>query len=127
MEILGALIRKADNWSLWLPLGVRAIPHRASLYADDLILFISLSHQDLQLTRSLLSLFERASELGCNFAKCQMAPIRCQEEHLALAALEFPCQIVPFISHQAAEGGVPVSGGPSGRQTPNMEGLVDAT
>jgi hypothetical protein len=34
--------------------------------------------------------------LGCNFAKGQMAPIRCDDEHLALASVEFPCNIVPF-------------------------------
>jgi hypothetical protein len=96
MEILSALIHKADAWSLWQPLGVRTNSHCASLYADDLILFISPVHQDLQLARSLLSLFERASGLGCNYAKCQMAPIRCEEEHLALATVEFPCQVVPF-------------------------------
>jgi hypothetical protein len=47
MEILSALICKADEWSLWQPIGVRAIPYCASLYVDDLILFISPSQQDL--------------------------------------------------------------------------------
>jgi hypothetical protein len=63
---------------------------------NDLILFISPSLHDLQLTKSLISLFERTSGLGCNFAKCQMAPIQCREDHLALASAEFPCQVVDF-------------------------------
>jgi hypothetical protein len=75
MEILSALICKVDEWSLWEPLGARTIQHRPSLYTNDLILFVSPSHCDLQLTRSLLSLFEWASGLGYYFAKCQMAPI----------------------------------------------------
>jgi hypothetical protein len=41
MEVLGALIRKADEWGLFEPLGVWAIPARASFYANDLVLFIS--------------------------------------------------------------------------------------
>jgi hypothetical protein len=94
MEIINALIRKADEWSLWEPLEVRGLPYHASLCADDLILLTSPSHQDLQLTRPLLSLFERASGLASNFAKCQMALIRCVEDHLALASAEFPCQMV---------------------------------
>jgi hypothetical protein len=97
MEVLTALIRKADSWSLWQPMGVRTILHRVSLYVDDLIMFNSPSARDLQLTRSLLSWFEKASGLSCNFSKCQMAPIRCDEEHLAVAAAEFPCQLVSFL------------------------------
>jgi hypothetical protein len=34
------LICKADHWHLLQDLGVRSIPHRATLYADDLILII---------------------------------------------------------------------------------------
>jgi hypothetical protein len=49
MEVLGAMIRKADEWSLFEPLGVRVIPFRASFYADDLVLFISPQVQDLPL------------------------------------------------------------------------------
>jgi hypothetical protein len=96
MEILSALIHKVDEWALWEPLGARIIQHRASLYADDLILFVYPSHHDMQLTRSLISLFERASGLGSNFAKCQMAPIQCGEDQLALASAELPCQMVDF-------------------------------
>jgi hypothetical protein len=41
MEDLSALIRKAEAWSLLLPLGVRSIPYCASFYADNLVLFVS--------------------------------------------------------------------------------------
>jgi hypothetical protein len=106
MEILSALIRKVDDWALREPLRARSIQHRAPLYADDLILFVSPSSRGLHLTKSLLSLFEWASGLGYNFAKCQMAPIRCGDDHLALASTEFPCQMVDFpIKHL----GIPLS------------------
>jgi hypothetical protein len=68
MEALNALIHKADTWLLLQPLDTR-LPHQASFYADDLVLFISPSVQDLQLTRSVLALFEDSSDLGCNLTK----------------------------------------------------------
>jgi hypothetical protein len=42
MEVLNALIQKVDAWSLFHPQGVRSIPDRTSLYANDLVMFISL-------------------------------------------------------------------------------------
>jgi hypothetical protein len=42
METHNTLIRKADDWSLFQQLQLNAIPHRASLYVDDLIMFIRL-------------------------------------------------------------------------------------
>jgi hypothetical protein len=49
----------------------------SSFYAEDLVLFILPNVRDLQMTRIILSIFENSSGLGCNMAKCQMAPIRC--------------------------------------------------
>jgi hypothetical protein len=40
MEVLSAVIRKVDAWGLLSQLGVHAIPHRTSMYTDDLILFV---------------------------------------------------------------------------------------
>jgi hypothetical protein len=70
MEVLSPLIRKVDSWSLWQPLGVRNIAHHTSFYVDDLILFVSPVSRDLQLARSLLSIFEQASGLSSNYSKC---------------------------------------------------------
>jgi hypothetical protein len=67
MEVLSALIRKADHSQLLQHLGVRTIPHRAPLYADELIRPHS---EDLQVMRHIFSIFEGASGLGCNLAKC---------------------------------------------------------
>jgi hypothetical protein len=41
LEILGALIRKADQWGLFQHFRTNAIPHMASFYANDMILFMS--------------------------------------------------------------------------------------
>jgi hypothetical protein len=95
MEALNALIHKADGWSLLELLSTRLL-HRASFYADDMVMFISPTAQDLQLTHSILTLFEEAPGLGCNLAKCQMAPIRCSTDQMATASNFFPCQMVEF-------------------------------
>jgi hypothetical protein len=66
MEALNALIHEAEEWSLFKPLGVQAIRHCASLYADDLAWFVSPDQRDLQLVQNILDIFEKASGLGCN-------------------------------------------------------------
>jgi ketosteroid isomerase-like protein len=77
MEVLNALIHKADEWLLLKPLGVNGVMHHASFYADDLVWFVAPEQKDLLMVRSILSLFEGCSDLGCNMNKCQLAPIRC--------------------------------------------------
>jgi hypothetical protein len=106
MEVLSTLICKVDAYSLWHSLGVSAISHRASLYADDFILFISPMQQDLRLACSILSLLEKALGLAYNLTKCQMAPTRCGTEQLALALMKFPRDVVPFPSKYL---GIPLS------------------
>jgi hypothetical protein len=96
MEVLGALIRKADEWGLFQPLGLRSIPFRASFYADDLVLFISPRVQGLQQLRQIFDILEDASGLGCNVNKCQMAAIRCDDSQKQLASSTFPFQQVNF-------------------------------
>jgi hypothetical protein len=94
MEVLNALIRIVDEWSLLEKLGFRAIPYRTSMYAYDLILFTKPREQDLRLLKSIFDIFHGASGLGYNLSKCQFAPIRCDEAHLQLATATFPCQVV---------------------------------
>jgi hypothetical protein len=93
MVVLSALIRKVDEWSLFSPLSMQVILFRASLYTDDLIMFISPVPQDLQRAKEIFNTFQNLSGLGCNMQKSQLAPIRCNEGHLHLATSLFPCQI----------------------------------
>jgi hypothetical protein len=96
MEVLSALIQKVDHWSLLQQLGTNTIPHRASFYVDDLILFVPPEEQDLLTLRHVFEVFEGASRLGCNLSKCQLVPIHCLEEHTQLTLAHFPCQAVQF-------------------------------
>jgi hypothetical protein len=94
MEVLNTLIRKADTWSLLQLLGVNSIPHRTNVYMDDMILFIHQSAPDLHLARCIFLLFEGASSLRCNIAKCQMVLIHCDEDQIHLVVSLFSCQVV---------------------------------
>jgi hypothetical protein len=96
MEVLSALIRAIDSRSLLQHLQVRPIPHRVSLYADDLIVFLKPVPHDLQLLQGIFNLFQGSSRLGYNLSKCQMAPIRCDDGHVQLPMEFFPCQVVQF-------------------------------
>jgi hypothetical protein len=79
--------------------GSRAIPYRSSLYANDMVLFLSLAVQDLQIARCTFNMFEDASGLGCNLGKCQFALIRCTGEQVRLATDVFPCSVINFPVH----------------------------
>jgi hypothetical protein len=77
LDVLGALIQKADQWGLFQHFGTNAIPHRASFYADDMILFMLSEEQEFQTLRHTFQIFKGASGLGCNLRKFQLVPIRC--------------------------------------------------
>jgi hypothetical protein len=96
MDILNRLFRKADEWSLYHSLGVKEIPFRTSLYADDLEIFVSMLGQDLRLTCDILDIFQAASRLACNINKSQLIPIRCTDEQVSQACIDFPCQLMSF-------------------------------
>jgi hypothetical protein len=66
MEVLHAMIRKADEWSLLNPFGVYEIPFRTSLYTDDIVLFVSPDARDLQIAKVIFDAFHGASGLACN-------------------------------------------------------------
>jgi hypothetical protein len=96
MEVLSALICKADQCSLLEGLSSLYIPHCATFYVGDMILFICPEAWDLQVLWEIFDMFEGASSLSCNLSKCQMGPIRCMEEESQMVVAIFPCQLVEF-------------------------------
>jgi hypothetical protein len=79
MEVLSALIRLVNAWSLLTPLHPWLIQHSASLYADGLVVFLSPKEQDFLITRLIFDSFSGASGLACNITKMQMLAIRCDD------------------------------------------------
>jgi hypothetical protein len=96
MEVLNSLFCKADHWALLQKLPPRHILFRVSMYADDMVLFLALTQDDLQLANVIFQLFEKASGLGCNVARCQIVPICYSQEEVALAHDLFPYPIKDF-------------------------------
>jgi hypothetical protein len=96
MEVLNALIRKADAWSLFHLLGLNTSAHRASFYVDDLVWFVTLEQRDLRMATTILSIFEKSSGLDCNLSKCQLLPICCSYDQVAQEINLFPCQQAAF-------------------------------
>jgi hypothetical protein len=57
MEVMSTMFRRADDWSLLQPLSTQTIPHRVSLYADDMVMFLARGSR----ISSLLVIFYRCS------------------------------------------------------------------
>lgn len=85
MDMLTALVAKADSLNLLKPLATRNMGHQILLYASD----ISLLH-------GILRIFGEATGLQVNLAKSSFIPIRCTEEQAAKARCHMPCALGSF-------------------------------
>jgi hypothetical protein len=90
------MISAADSHGVLQPLPSPLICNRASLYADDLVVFFSPSAADLRCLRAILDLFADASGLITNMEKCSISPIRCSEDDVAAVLEAFPGRLAPF-------------------------------
>jgi hypothetical protein len=84
MECFNAMIKVADSRGLFCPLRPRSIKQRVSLYADDVVVFLSPVVLDLVMIRAILDLFRQASGLATNINKSNAFPIRCDEGQLSV-------------------------------------------
>jgi hypothetical protein len=60
------MIRKVEEKELLQPFATRALSHRISIYADDVVIFLRPSTNDLNTMLELLQLFGIASGLKTN-------------------------------------------------------------
>lgn len=72
--------KKAADEGLLQPLSRRALQHRISLYANDVVFFLRPAAADMDITFDILHLFGNASGLVMNIQKSSMLPIQCNEE-----------------------------------------------
>jgi hypothetical protein len=63
MEVLNSLIKEADRRAVLTPLPGRAVAHWVSLYADDLVVLLAPTTEDLNCLSEVLHLFAGASGL----------------------------------------------------------------
>jgi hypothetical protein len=106
IEALYCIFKLADVCSLLKPLQSASIKFELSLYANDLVIFLSLENQDLLCVRAIMDAFIGASGLQTNISKCQLTPISCTEDQIARVQQLIPCQLVHFPCHYL---GVPFS------------------
>ena len=78
------------------PLARRALRHRISLYADDVVLFLRPSASDIEITLDILQLFGTASGLTTNLQKSSVLPLQCSEDDKVFLQESLPCQISEF-------------------------------
>jgi hypothetical protein len=95
MNVLNSLINYAIQQQLLQPLAVHHATHRAS-YADDAVIFLRPTSNDLQVMKFLLDLFGHASGLHTNLSKSSASPIHCSEEDLQRTAEQLDCSIKNF-------------------------------
>jgi hypothetical protein len=121
MEVLNALIAEADRRTLLTPLPGNVIKYRASIYADDLVIFIAPSTQDFSCIRHILELFAGTSGLTTNLDKCTITPIHCSNDDIEAVQHVFPCRLQDFPTKYL---GAPLSFSRLSRA--NKQVLVDA-
>lgn len=96
MEVLNSLIREADRRAALTPLPGRAISHHASLYAEDLVILVTPTTNDLNCVQQILHYFAGASGLVTNIDKCVATPIRCTDDTIVAVHEVFPSVAAPF-------------------------------
>ena len=96
MDVLGHMVAKAAADVLLQPLSSRALQHRISLYADDVVLFLRPEATDIAVIMNILQLFGDASGLKTNLQKSNVLPIRCGHTELALVQELLPCALMDF-------------------------------
>ncbi|WVZ61528.1 hypothetical protein U9M48_011389 [Paspalum notatum var. saurae] len=106
MDVLNSMIDLADSEGLFSSLGHEDIRCRASLYADDLVVFIKPTRRDVLVLRAILDIFAGSSGLCMNLDKCSVTPVCCSPEELTLVQEALGCQVALFPCNYL---GVPLS------------------
>lgn len=79
LDVLNSIVAKADSLGLLRPLASRPLGHRMSLYADDVVLFMTTGTMDMALIKAILRKFGQATGLHTNLANSSILPIICDE------------------------------------------------
>jgi hypothetical protein len=98
MDVLAAMFRAAERSGVLSRFGASGIKHRASLYADDVVIFAKPDNAELEAVRRILDCFGEVSGLKVNFTKSAVAPtvrdtLSCQLVRLPCTYLVLPLSI----------------------------------
>jgi hypothetical protein len=95
-DVLNRLFTKASERGLLQSIGHSTIKYQCSLYADDVILFVSPSVPEAQAVTHILDIFANASGLRTNISKCLITPIYGTKDVLPQIKTVLPCQVCQF-------------------------------
>lgn len=96
MEVLNHFLRWIEQQRLLAPLP-SAVTNRASLYADDLVIFVAPNALDLSTVKATLAIFGMASGLFSNLDKSVATPLHCSEDDVARVHAIVSCRIEEFL------------------------------
>ncbi|KAM0911367.1 hypothetical protein ACQ4PT_013525 [Festuca glaucescens] len=96
MDVLAKLVITADTIGALHQIGRHHMPHCISLYADDVVLFVSPSEDEITTDKLLLKAFGNAMGLQVNFSKSSVTPISCNQIDTASLATSFGCLEAQF-------------------------------
>lgn len=90
MEALHRVFQQAARNGVLAPPASTTIHHQCSLYADDIVLFVAPTVQDLILTKEIMNFFSSCSKLWMNLQKSLITPIACSQEDINRVKEIFP-------------------------------------
>jgi hypothetical protein len=96
MEVVIVLFRRAADHGFLSPLGNCTQVQRVSIFADDVVIFVKPTTQDLVTVRELLRVFGEVSGLRVNYNKTAATLIRGGEAEQQLVTEVLHCQISEF-------------------------------
>ena len=106
MEVINRAFCWLDSEGYFEPLSNAGMVQRVSLYADDLVLFVSPSERDLSVLKLVLQVFGESSGLFSNMDKSVATPIHCSAADLDRIQSILTCRIQNFPSRYL---GIPLS------------------
>jgi mannosylglycoprotein endo-beta-mannosidase len=96
IELLQRLFDLAGSEGFLSPMGNKAAKLRISLYADDATVFLKPVREDIQVVAQILEVFDGASGLITNCAKCAVYPKHCDNITLEMVLEHFQCSVQSF-------------------------------
>jgi hypothetical protein len=96
MEVLNSLIKEADRRAALMPLLETAIVHHLLLYADDLVVLLDPTQNNLLCLHQILYPFAGTSGLVTNIEKCVATPIWCIYDMVMTVQQAFLCIVTSF-------------------------------
>jgi hypothetical protein len=96
MEVTTLLLCKPSDLGMLSPIGNCSAAQRVSIYADDVVIFVKPTVQDIVTVRELLQLLGEASGLKVNYRKTSATLIRAGEVEEELVKQLLQCEIKQF-------------------------------